>query len=153
MFKNGVELFSKAVAGTDPKGFEVYINTTAAVGDVFDFALTPVGLSGDTGDGADGSYMTATILSGTIVPPAAPPGTDPLADSAADWSSPFRRARSRPGFSRCRHAADTHHHAQPEWLRNRLMEQTGRWLGPRRSHFAGLDTVRYILVGSCWSLR
>lgn len=87
VFKNGTEIYSKAISGTDGAGFDVYVNTTAQVGDVFDFAQTPVGLNGDNGDGADGSIMTATILSGTIVPPAPPIGPSVLADTSADWSS------------------------------------------------------------------
>src|SRR6267142_2591567 len=50
VFKNGVQLFSRAISGTDAKGFEVYINTSAAPGDVFDFAQTPVGIGDDPAD-------------------------------------------------------------------------------------------------------
>jgi Big-like domain-containing protein/HYR domain-containing protein len=86
-FKNGVELFTRTIAGSDNVGFDVYLNVTAAVGDAFDFALTPLGLGGDPTDGADGSATIATILSGTVTPPPAPPQPEVLADSAADWSS------------------------------------------------------------------
>jgi len=86
-FKNGTELYSKAISGTDAAGFDVYLNITVQVGDVLDFAHTPVGLNGDTGDGADGSIMTATVLSGTIVPPTPPVGPVAVADTSADWSS------------------------------------------------------------------
>jgi hypothetical protein len=51
---------------------------------VFDFAHTPLGQGGDTGDGADGSIMTATILSGTVTPPLPPASA--VADSAAEFS-------------------------------------------------------------------
>lgn len=90
VFKNGVELFSRAIAGNDGTGFDVYINTTAAVGDVFDFAQTPMGPGGDPADGADGSIMTATVLSGTFgppLPPEPPAEPTPVADSVNDWSS------------------------------------------------------------------
>jgi len=86
IFKNGVQLFTRAIAGDNTTGFEVYVNTTAAIGDVFDFAHTPVGIGDDPADGADGSAMTATILSGTIVPPPPPPTPMGVADSSADWS-------------------------------------------------------------------
>ena len=85
-FKNGTELFTRAIGGGDGTGFEAYINTTANVGDVFDFAHTPVGLGDDPGDGADGSIMTATILSGTVAPPPPPPQPATVADSQTDWS-------------------------------------------------------------------
>ena len=87
IFKNGVEIFSRAISGGDGTGFDAFVNTTANVGDVFDFAHTPVGSGGDPGDGADGSVMTATILSGTIVPPAPPVVPGVVADTSADWSS------------------------------------------------------------------
>jgi hypothetical protein len=86
ILKNGTEIFTRAIAGGDSTGFEVYVNTTAALGDVFDFAQTPVGPSGDPADGADGSAMTATVYSGTIVPPPPPQQPTAVADSAQDWS-------------------------------------------------------------------
>ena len=86
-FKNGTEIYTKAISGTDGVGFDVYLNTTVQVGDVFDFALTPLGIGGDPGDGADGSIMTATILSGTIVPPPPPVVPGIVAHSVDDWSS------------------------------------------------------------------
>lgn len=85
IFKNGTEIFSRAINGSDTTGYEVYVNTTAMVGDVFDFANTPVGLSGDPGDGSDGSVMTATILSGTVTPPPPPVQPTAVADSSTDW--------------------------------------------------------------------
>jgi hypothetical protein len=87
IFKNGTEIFSRAIAGGDVTGFESYVNTTAAVGDVFDFAQTPVGPGGDTADGSDGSVMTATVLSGTVTPPTGPVEPVGVADSASDWSA------------------------------------------------------------------
>lgn len=87
IFKNGTEIFTRAIAGGDQAGFDVYVNTSAAVGDVFDFAHTPVGPSGDDTDGSDGSVMTATVLSGTVTPPSGPVQPQSLADSASDWSS------------------------------------------------------------------
>ncbi|HSR54314.1 MAG TPA: hypothetical protein VLV83_26100, partial [Acidobacteriota bacterium] len=62
------------------------MNTTVNEGEYLDFALTPVGPGGDTGDGSDGSHMTATILAGTVMEPEppAPPGMV-VADSAADY--------------------------------------------------------------------
>jgi hypothetical protein len=87
IFKNGAEIFTRAIAGGDGTGFEVYVNTTAAIGDVFDFVHTPVGPGGDETDGADGSIMTATVLSGTVVPPAGPVVPVGIADSSSDWSS------------------------------------------------------------------
>ncbi len=84
IFQNGVEIFSRSIPGSDQTGFEVYVNTTAAVGDVFDFAHTPEGPNGDQADGSDGSVLTATVLSGTIMAPVEPVG---VADSVADWSS------------------------------------------------------------------
>lgn len=86
-FKNGVELFSRTIGGGDLTGFEVYLNTTAAVGDVFDFAQTPVGAGADPTDGSDSSVLTATILSGTVAPPLPPVAPVALADSTADWSA------------------------------------------------------------------
>ena len=87
VFKNGVELFSRTIGGGDGTGFDVYVNTTAAAGDAFDFAHTPLGLGGDETDGADGSVMTAMVLSGTVTPPAAPITPTGVADSSADWSA------------------------------------------------------------------
>jgi hypothetical protein len=86
ILKNGTEIFTRAIAGGDQTGFEAYVHTTAAPGDIFDFAHTPVGLGGDPGDGADGSIMTATILSGTVTPPPPPVTQNVVADSEADWS-------------------------------------------------------------------
>ncbi len=85
IFKNGTELFSRAIAGSDTTGYEVYVNTAATPTDVFDFALTPVGSSGDAGDGSDGSVMTATVLSGTVAPPPPPVTPTAVADSSSDW--------------------------------------------------------------------
>lgn len=87
ILKNGVEIFTRAIPGNDGTGFQVYVNTTAAVGDIFDFAQTPVGPGGDPGDGADGSHMTVTVLSGTVTPPPPPPQPTVVADSASDWSA------------------------------------------------------------------
>ena len=87
IFKNGAEIFTRAINGNDGTGFQAYVNTTAAAGDIFDFALTPVGPGGDPGDGADGSIMTATVLSGTVSPPPPPPQSATVADSVADWSN------------------------------------------------------------------
>jgi hypothetical protein len=86
-FKNGVELLTQTIAGADQTGFDAYINTTATIGDVFDFALTPVGVGGDPTDGADGSITIATILSGTVTPPPPPPQPNVVADSQSDWST------------------------------------------------------------------
>jgi hypothetical protein len=87
IFKNGAQIFTRAIAGGDGTGFEVFVNTTAAVGDVFDFAHTPEGPGGDDTDGADGSVMTATVLSGTVAPPLPPVQPVGVADSATDWSA------------------------------------------------------------------
>ncbi len=87
VFKNGVEIFSRTIGGGDGTGFDVFVNTTSAPGDVFDFAQTPVGTGGDEGDGADGSAMTAVILSGTVTPPPPPVVPVGIADSSADWSA------------------------------------------------------------------
>src|SRR6185369_7792502 len=49
-------------------------------GDKIEFALDPKGTDGLFGDGADGSYIMATILTG-------PPPQTPVADSVGDWSA------------------------------------------------------------------
>ncbi len=85
VFKNGEEIFSRAIPGTDTTGFEVYLPVAATPTDVFDFALTPVGAGGDASDGSDGSVMIATILSGTVTPPPPPVQPTAIADSSADW--------------------------------------------------------------------
>lgn len=71
VFRNGVELFSRAIAGSDRTGFIVLIPTTISAGDYLDFAVTPVGADGDGNDGCDGSQMTAQVLAGALVEPAA----------------------------------------------------------------------------------
>ena len=81
IFKNGVELFSRAIAGSDQTGFTVLIPTTVAVGDYVDFVQTPVGADGDGNDGFDGSYMIARVLAGTLVEPVA------VADTLTGWGS------------------------------------------------------------------
>ncbi len=62
LFLNGEELDSAAIAGNDSVGVRRTIEVDLSNGDVVELALTPVGLNGDTGDGADGSRNRLTIL-------------------------------------------------------------------------------------------
>jgi hypothetical protein len=81
LFHNGVQLDSFA----NPSGTPVTsaVGVTLAVGDIIDFALTPVGPDGGRGDGCDGSNWRLTISD----EPPPPPPTPPLASSQADWST------------------------------------------------------------------
>lgn len=64
MILNGNEIFSQVVPGNDQVGFEVRTNLTVQVGDLLDFAQTPIGVNGATSDGSDSGFMTAQIISG-----------------------------------------------------------------------------------------
>ncbi len=55
-------------------------SATIAVGDIIDFALTPVGTDGDRGDPCDGSFFHLNINND-------PPPVPPLADSRDQWST------------------------------------------------------------------
>src|SRR5262249_18803606 len=46
----------------DGTGVNRFVGWDLKVGDIIELALTPVGLNGDTGDGADGSSNQLTIL-------------------------------------------------------------------------------------------
>ena len=61
VFVNGVEVDRAAIAGNDAVGVIQLSCVTLAAGDTVDLALTPVGISGDASDGADGSYNSMTI--------------------------------------------------------------------------------------------
>jgi len=81
VFRNGVELFSRAIAGSDMAGFNETIAVTVEAGDFLDFAITPVGADGDGNDGADGSVMRARVLAGALVEPPA------TTDTLTGWGS------------------------------------------------------------------
>ena len=74
VFVNGEEVDRAAVAGNDTVGATRLSCVTLAAGDTVDLALTPVGPSGDTADGADGSYNSMVI-------------TDYFPDSDADGTN------------------------------------------------------------------
>ncbi len=62
VFLNGVQQDSAVIAGTDTTGVNrSVVITNVNVGDFVDIALDPTGVGGDTGDGADGSAMTAVV--------------------------------------------------------------------------------------------
>jgi hypothetical protein len=75
----GEEIFSRTIAGNDGGGFTVFVTRNINVGDVIDFAQTPLGVGDDQGDGADGSVMIARVIAGTIIEPLA------VTDSVAAW--------------------------------------------------------------------
>ncbi len=56
VFVNGVEKDSANIAGNDTEGVERGFIVEIKEGDTIDLAHTPVGPTGDRGDGADGSY-------------------------------------------------------------------------------------------------
>ena len=61
LFINGEEVDRAVIAGNDARGVVRVVCRTLFEGDIVDLALTPVGPSGNTGDGADGSYNRLTI--------------------------------------------------------------------------------------------
>ncbi len=61
------------------------VNVAFAVDDIFDFALSPVGVDGNRADGSDSSLFRMTATDEPYDPPDPPPA--PFADSLADWSS------------------------------------------------------------------
>lgn len=61
-FHNGVQKDFGAIAGTDTTGItRTFLLPAVNAGDQIDIALTPVGLSGGTDDGADGCSFSAVI--------------------------------------------------------------------------------------------
>ena len=58
-----VTRFSVKWCQNDQVGFEVRTNLTVQVGDLLDFAQTPIGVNGATSDGSDSGFMTARIIS------------------------------------------------------------------------------------------
>src|SRR5438477_1992677 len=68
---NGTQLYSHTVAGNDGTGIDVAVAIpNVFVGDTIEFALDPLGTDGTYSDGADGSFLRASILTGS--PPEAP---------------------------------------------------------------------------------
>ena len=61
LFLNGEEIDRAAVGGTDQVGVTHGLFVDLKEDDVLDLALTPVGPSGDTADGCDGSYFWLRI--------------------------------------------------------------------------------------------
>jgi hypothetical protein len=62
VFHNGVQVDSVVIAGNNSAGVaRSVVITNVSVGDFIDIALDPTGIGGDTGDGSDGSAMTAVI--------------------------------------------------------------------------------------------
>ncbi len=63
VFVNGIPMDSASIAGDDHVGVTRGFVVTIVVGDTIDLAHTPVGPSGDRGDGADGSLNWMLITS------------------------------------------------------------------------------------------
>ncbi len=80
LYQNGELLDSLSTAIED--GVRSSILRSIAVGDVFDLALTPVGIDGDRSDPCDGSLYQLTVSDDPIVPPT----PSKFADSSDDWS-------------------------------------------------------------------
>ncbi len=81
LYKNGALLDSNLVIGTP--GISHWVQSTLSVGDIVDFALTPVGIGADRGDGSDYTSYQLTISDQRPPDPPKPP----LADSLSDWSA------------------------------------------------------------------
>ena len=81
LYKNGELLESMSTAS--PVGPVRTVGTTLAVGDVIDYALTPVGYDGDPIDWCDSSDFRLTVTD----EPAPPPGSQVFATSYDDWST------------------------------------------------------------------
>ncbi|MCA9249020.1 MAG: lamin tail domain-containing protein, partial [Planctomycetales bacterium] len=62
VFRNGEEVFARAIAGNDATGFTQTITLPAVnLGDAIDFAVTPVGLAGGDDDTSDTAIMTVEV--------------------------------------------------------------------------------------------
>ncbi|MDG2381185.1 MAG: PEP-CTERM sorting domain-containing protein [Pirellulaceae bacterium] len=82
LFQNGVAIGSSlATAGPTPVSEIIGVNL--AIGDVIDFALSPVGIDGLGADGCDGSAFNLAVTNEPGPEPPAPA----FADSARDWSA------------------------------------------------------------------
>ncbi|MFM1769430.1 MAG: hypothetical protein RJA22_1959 [Verrucomicrobiota bacterium] len=81
---NGVVVDQAVVAGDDRLGSLRSVTVRMRMGDALDFACTPVGPDGDTGDGADRCVFRAFLYAHGVPAGAA---CTPLADSAADWGT------------------------------------------------------------------
>ena len=68
LMHNGAVMDSATIAGNDTLGVSrSVVLTGVTIGDTIDLALTPTGVGGDTGDGADGSVNSMTIYTCTNV--------------------------------------------------------------------------------------
>ncbi len=83
LYRNGELLDSNSALGE--VGVWNWVESTLAVGDVIDFALTPEGVNGERSDGCDGTDYRLTVTDEQPPDPPDPPA-GPLADSALDWS-------------------------------------------------------------------
>ncbi len=77
LFHNGVEIDSATIAFDDGAGVTRQVEVTAAAGDIFDLAQTPLGTDDTNNDGCDGSITSMTV---TV-------GGDVIADSVAQWTT------------------------------------------------------------------
>jgi hypothetical protein len=83
VFQNGVLRDTVSLGGTDRTGVQRVLNLNVQTGDKIDFAQSPIGPSGETDDGADGSVFNAVIYKHAYNPNA---DCTLVADSQADWS-------------------------------------------------------------------
>jgi hypothetical protein len=62
VFVNGVQQYTRTVAGTETGGFNsALILSGLDSGDIVEFALDSLGTDGQSGDGSDGSFFTCTV--------------------------------------------------------------------------------------------
>ena len=84
VYHNGT-LLDASVSTNAGAAIERGVTVNLSVGDLLDFALTPVGADGGRADGCDGSDYHGRVSNEPLPPP--PPKASHFADSAADWSS------------------------------------------------------------------